>query len=78
MARWCYDPVQTYLTGKVRFRMPYPQPNWQEERRWNAFLLEAMTTAVEADRVFSKDGATWGDEENKFYRWMLEGIADGN
>jgi hypothetical protein len=79
MAKWCFDPVATALSGRVEFRLPYPQANWREERRWNGFLLEAMRTVTEAYRIFSKPAEQWDAEENLFYVNMLKGLktADG-
>lgn len=76
MAQWCFDPLSSSLVRSVKFRMPYPKPDWYEERTWNRPLIAAMQHATEADGVFSKDPEAWGDEETTFYRTMLEGLAD--
>lgn len=75
MAQWCYDPVASALMGVARFRLPYPQPDWERERLWNAFLVEAMGLMVRADEIFSKPAEQWGPDEDEFFKWAHSGLA---
>lgn len=74
MAQWLYDPIASALSGTARFRLPYPQANWRDERRWNAFLVEAMELMVEAEQVFGKPAGQWGPKEDDFFLWMQRGL----
>ena len=74
MAQWLYDPVAAALAGAVRFRLPYPQANWREEKRCNGFLIQAMEKMAEAERVFTKPVEQWGKTEDEFFLWMQRGV----
>jgi hypothetical protein len=75
MAQWCYDPAASTLAGRIQLRLPYPQANWREEQRWNAFLLKAMHHVLAAERVFSRPAEEWGSAENEFYRQMIRELG---
>lgn len=54
------------------FRRPFPQDDYVRDRRWNKFLMDAMTHCTRAIRVFRKPAQEWGKEEQAFYDQMLE------
>lgn len=70
--------MATAVSGVIRFRRPYPRPDWIEDMTWNELPLAAMQHVTEADRVFSMPGEQWGAKEDAFFRAMLDGLtADG-
>ncbi len=75
MAQWCYDPTASALTGRIQLRLPYPQPNWREERVWNAFLLHAMHHTLTAEAVFSRPPDQWSTADKQFVKDMIRGLG---
>ncbi len=66
MIHTCFDAAASSLSGRVVFKWPYPDKDWQ----YNGFYLEAMEITNKALNLFKTPESQWQAEHNEFFVWV--------
>lgn len=67
----CFDAAASNLSGRIVFKWPYPDKDWQANR----FYLQAMEITNKALNYFDVPLVEWNsanEDRDRFFQWIWD------